>query len=260
MVRPKKEQKLIIQVKLNGEGVSPGTISILDLSAISSALQNAIAKSAAELDLSELGCPVMALTSVREGCGIFEFAFPKKLRKTLFATFLAISTGQFSEIGSEAHAELYKVSQRVLNCKFSLEIEPQPRIVPKGCFISNNHPISEPVVEYTNGTTTICVEVIRVGGAKDPTAILSFGDENLTATVGRDLAKKLAARLYETVVLSGDATWESGNPRPVKFNINAISEFQDTPIDQAFQGLADLCGDLWDDVDAVEYVRELREG
>lgn len=66
--------------------------------------------------------------------------------------------------------------------------------------------------------------------------------------------RKEPDRLTVTVILPRPKK----QPSPPPLAHEDPNRIPDCPIDEAFQRLADLCGDTWDDVNPVEYVRELR--
>jgi hypothetical protein len=75
-----------------------------------------------------------------------------------------------------------------------------------------------------SGTDQLFARVVRVGGEK-PTAKLEIGKHSGTFDVeGQDLAKKLGERLFETVKIDADVTWDSKTLEILSLKVTGLDE------------------------------------
>lgn len=110
------------------------------------------------------------------------------------------------------------------------------------------------------GGTNIFGRCIEVGGNKPKAVIQLHGDQsNLLVKLTKELAKPLGRRLYEDVVIEGNAVWDAETLKLLEFEATEISTYQGGNVVTAFKELAEAAGGRWDNVDAQEYVRELRD-
>jgi hypothetical protein len=84
------------------------------------------------------------------------------------------------------------------------------------------------------------------------------GGTLLYPRLSQAVAKDLAQRLYEDVVLEGRATWRTDTWEVVDFRVDSVSPFRTAPPHEAFEALAEVAEGRWDEEDAVEYVHCLR--
>lgn len=122
----------------------------------------------------------------------------------------------------------------------------------------------QPPVTTVSGRTTRIVKCHRAGGKSRPRVLIEIegrgqGDA-LFEDVDEDIARYLGARLYQRVVVEGDATWDIATGEILSFRpVRVLDVILDNPV-ESFRVLAEAARGRWDDVDAVEYVRALREG
>jgi hypothetical protein len=89
---------------------------------------------------------------------------------------------------------------------------------------------------------------------KEETITVSFPQEQ------QEMIKHLARHLYEVVGLEGYATWTTTDWKITNFQVQRILPFKPTSPDKAFSSLAEAAAGRWNDVDAEDYVRNLRSG
>jgi hypothetical protein len=80
----------------------------------------------------------------------------------------------------------------------------------------------------------------------------------LFVDVTEEVAKELGRRLYEEVSLEGTGVWQVQDWKLVEFRVTAISGFRRVDPELAFHELAASAKGRWDEVDAIEYVRQVR--
>jgi hypothetical protein len=72
------------------------------------------------------------------------------------------------------------------------------------------------------------------------------------------LVKELGDRLYETVALEGEAVWDPESWEITEFRAVRVLPYRSGDVMAAFRELATVSANVWDGVDADEYVRKSR--
>lgn len=109
-------------------------------------------------------------------------------------------------------------------------------------------------------TTTIYGKCMRVGGQRPPTAEIRTEESGVVIArlSSTKLASSLASRLYDRVALEGKARWVLPEFQMSEFEATDLLPYVDRGLEHAFAQLRDLVGDAWDEMDAADYVADLR--
>lgn len=117
------------------------------------------------------------------------------------------------------------------------------------------------------GMTVLYGECTRVGGVSKRTARIKLANGDFITVRLRtaSLAKEIGKRLYQTIGLKGEATWNQGDNAMVEFMADALTGYTDRDVSgqrrttvEAFKALAAAAGRRWEGVDPEEFVREQR--
>ena len=81
----------------------------------------------------------------------------------------------------------------------------------------------------------------------------------LYVQVVENVARELGKRLYDQVVLGGEAIWDAKDGELQEFKVKEVSSFRGVPIDIAFKELALASKGRWENVDAESFVKRMRE-
>jgi hypothetical protein len=109
------------------------------------------------------------------------------------------------------------------------------------------------------GTTTIQALCLRVGGVQPKAELrLPNREKLLHAELTAEVARQLAQRLYEEVILEGRATWNVDPWEVEAFRVNRVTTYRKTDAVLAFKELSEAARGSWDEVDALSYVHGLR--
>lgn len=111
------------------------------------------------------------------------------------------------------------------------------------------------------GETVLYGEVVRVGGETPRVRIRTMSGSFVNCTVSAEIAKKIAGRLYTEVGLRGDAVWNPDTLGMEKFHIHSLTDYSETPIDEAFKELRENFGHIYDKIPDIEnLMTEIRRG
>lgn len=252
--------RLCFQIKITGP--QPDQVSVRTLAEVLTGIDATIAEVVKSSGLAvPPDGPTLSLVDVDEGSDVLTFSILDDVAPAVSTISGAISRGAYSDLPRAAHKELFEVAQRVLGSGWGLEILGNPEAGIPPSRISPDRGVSPPPdPDVVRGTSTLLARCLRVGGATTPKAEVRVvqGGRALNLTVSESLAKQLGGRLYEEVLLQGEAVWELPSWRLVDFKVSEILDFDRTSPAEAFQELSKKAGDAWDEVDALEFVRQQR--
>lgn len=248
-----------VHVSITGAEVSPEQVPIKDLVGILTRLDRAISTYAAakRIDLPE-GTSV-SLVDIKPGSECLVFSVPEPLIGVVANISTAVGQRQFGDLPEETYGELYALSQAVSARGWDLEIREDQEHGIQPARFGAGEPLGAPhAPTFVKGTTTVYGRCLRVGGVQPKAEVRLPNGKLMHVDLSEEVAKELAARLYEEVVLEGTATWETSTWEIQDFRVNQVTRFQKTDPVLAFKELAEASGDAWDGVDAVDFVRGLR--
>lgn len=114
---------------------------------------------------------------------------------------------------------------------------------------------------YVRGETVLYGKVERVGGVEPKVRVRLSEHEAVSCHLSEELAKDLGKRLYSTVGLQGQATWDAKDLSIIYFRVDEVVSFQNVGASQGLSELRDAVAGAYDDVpDVVGFVREIRGG
>jgi hypothetical protein len=251
--------RLTFQIKIHGP--RPDGVSAQFLADTLIRLEESLAAVARENGGDEQAGPILSLVGITDGSDLLTFSIPKEGLPTVAAISQAIANQDFGALPRETHEAIWKISEKVVGAGWGFEFLENKGLGIMPAQVSENLRVSSPPkpVEVL-GHTSILARCLRVGGATKPRAELRVvqGGSLLHVGVTEAVAKSLGKRLYEEVILHGQARWNAGTRELVDFRIEKVEEFARTDPQAAFDELARKAGDVLDDVDAEGFVRSIR--
>jgi hypothetical protein len=112
-----------------------------------------------------------------------------------------------------------------------------------------------------SGETTLYGKVERAGGATAARVLLRIPERHalLPCDADEQIARELGARMYEWVMVSGDATWNAKDLSLRSFRIRRVDPFdQKTSLVQAFDELRAAVGPAWEGTEVLYRLSEER--
>jgi hypothetical protein len=174
----------------------------------------------------------------------------------------AIASRDYHTIPRDAQKALHDMSQRIIKRNWIFTVDGGTSFAERAV-ISQDNQVPEPLPPaLVEGTTIVYGQCIRAGGLNPPRADIRLdrGGAMLRIIVDRQMAKALAARLYEDVGIEGLATWETDHWTITKFVATGLTAYQETDPVEAFERLSDATRGRWDNVSALKHVDSLRSG
>jgi hypothetical protein len=173
----------------------------------------------------------------------------------------ALSTRKFDSLPRAAHEALYRVAQFVTKRRWGLRFPSDKKLGVRPVEVVRPDHVPAPETRSSlMGGTTVLARCLRVGGATRPKAELRLvGGKLLHVEVSEGVARELGKRLYDEVVLSGDAVWDAHSGELREFKVQSVSTFRKVPVTDAFAELARAARGRLDELDAESYVKGLRE-
>jgi hypothetical protein len=195
--------------------------------------------------------------------GSIGFEFPPNLAElTLHATrriTTSIADNNFGILPSATLHSLRKLSaftrRHQCNAEFFTQngqLEPLATLTPE-TQIPNVYPLS--------GETSIYGEITCVGGAEPKIQFKTLDNQVIYCTASKATTKKAGTKLYTIVKLYGQAEWNSETFVIENFHVIDISDYERIPSSEAFEELANLIGDSFDQIEDVDhFISEIRYG
>lgn len=264
------ERDAVLVVRLTGESVSPDSVSLSALTRLFGSLDRAVAsllpvlsegESEVEEDDERRG-GALSLVGVRKGSaayylGPLRLKFRPQVLDACLATGTAVKNHDFSNLPNPAIENLRQARDVLRQFRWNARLVVRAE-KPLSALMTPETSIPEH--PRMRGQTILYGMVERVGGTR-PKVWLRLGNgKRLPCKTTQDIARRLGARLYAWVGLSGTAVWDTKDLSLLEFRVEAITEYVDTPVSDAFWELAEVAGSCFDGVDPVRFVRELRDG
>lgn len=251
-----------VEILLTGEGMSPGKVRSKEIAEVIDSVEEMIASMVIH-DHPELKKEsiIIGLKSIRPGSIGLEFS-PNLIELTLPATrriTKSITENDFGALPSNAINSLRKLSAFTRRYKCNAEFFTQNGSLEALAIITPETKI--PDIYPLSGETTIYGEITRVGGAEPKIQFKTLDNKIIYCSTSREIAKKAGVKLYTKVGLYGLAEWNSESFEIENFNVIDISDYEEVPLSEAFDELANLIGDSFDSIkDVGVFVSEIRYG
>lgn len=246
-----------VELRIRGAHLHPETLKASDLAQILLCLEKAIAVTADVRPTDDEPEPVVvSLTAIRDGSADLGLTVSPAAWGAVVTVSRSISDRQFERLPRTAQARLADLSRLLVSRGWEGEFT--GRSLPRAT-ISASNPIPEPPPSRLRGTTTLVGQCVRVGGVQPGVLIRpARGGKLVTAQAPRELVKELGDRLYETVALEGEAVWDPESWEITEFRAVRVLPYRSGDVMAAFRELATVSANVWDGVDADEYVRKSR--
>lgn len=252
-----------ISIRVFGEGLSPEKVSIPDLIEILGHVQGFIRTYTAAEGI-DVGDEVLAsLVGIRPGSEYLDFAIHPRGVPAVVAVAGAIAEVDLTPLPPATRGHVTDLNKWSAKRNWDIEILAAPEVGIPQAWLRHDSPFTIPSVQPIKGTTTLIGRCMRIGGV-DPKIDIRPVDGgrllHLTATEAQ--AQQLASRLYDVVALEVEAAWdrETMDPLESEYRVTRVLPYSGTDPVIAFDRLASLANGCWDDVDASDYVRKVREG
>jgi hypothetical protein len=203
----------------------------------------------------------ISLVDVVEGSDGLVFEVQAQAATAVGRLSRALRSRSYGDLPSASHTALYRINQFTAKRKWGIRIRAKKSVGVEPVEVIEPNHVDPPAQRRTiSGSTSLLARCLRVGGATTPTAELRLPNKRLLyVQVLESVARELGKRLYDQVVLSGEAVWDARDGELREFKVKEVSSFQDVPVDIAFKELASKARGRWDDVDAESYVKKIRE-
>ena len=250
-----------VEVVISGAEVSPERVALLDLVDVLARIDKLISSYTVAAKGELPAGSVLSLIDIESGSENLVFSVAESLLPAWVEISRAVEEKSLAGLPNETHKELWSLSQSLERRGWGLEIRKDTKLGISRALIgvaTDLAPPDEPVL--IRGTTSLHGRCLRVGGATRHKAEIRLATNNkiLNAELSEDTAKELATRLYEEVVLEGQATWNAKTWEIVDFLVSAVTHYRAREPTNAFDELAKAAEGRWEGVDATEFIDGLR--
>jgi len=248
-----------ITIKLTGEGISPEKVSAVDLAESIASFERAlipiIQKNEPNTSL-DADSVIISLINISKGSVALAFHSDLPSIKPAFTEISSAiatnDTGILPDASRESLKNIRKLTKkRNFNVEFCLGDSILAKITPLTKIVESEN-------IYVEGETTLYGTIKRVGG-EEPTVLIQLIDGNrLICKISKKLATKFGNLLYTQVGLIGIAKWNIADHSIEEFKITEITDYQKTPLPEAFSLLSREIGYYYKDVDPIDFVSKFR--
>ena len=235
-------------------GPKPQDVAFDDLAEFVQALEKAIAATLGTVEERDVA---LRLVGISEGSDRLTLAVARKAVPSVAQISARVRSAEYSALPRRAHAALSDMSRVVARRNWGFRFVRNQRLQIVKAEVPADQGIPPPKVEAIRGATTILARCMRVGGV-EPRAELRLPNRESLLHVGITESQAKQLRVYEDVVLAGQATWDPATWEIVEFAVTGVTPYEATPVDVSFRELARSAGDTWSKVDADAFVKEQR--
>jgi hypothetical protein len=237
-------------------GPNPADVAFADLAEFVTALQRAVA---ATQGVADETTATLRLVKIEEGSDRLTLAVRREFVASVSTLSARVRDANYAALPRRAHTALSEMSKVVQRKRWGFRFVRDERLNIAAAEVAVDREIPAPKREAIKGATTILARCMRVGGV-EPRVELRLPNRQalLNVDITETLAIQLGSRVYQDVVLAGEATWDPHTWEITEFSVTSISPYESMPLDVSFRELAHAAGRTWDNVDAQVFVREQR--
>jgi hypothetical protein len=249
------------RLRIDIVGPRPSEVDIEDLATILDDLKKAVAGCLlANKDAPEPAARI-SLVDVVEGSDGLVFEVQPQAAAAISTLSRALRSRSYGDLPSASHSALYRINQFTAKRAWGIRIRAKKSVGVEPVEVIEPDHVDPPTNRRTlSGSTNLLGRCLRVGGATTPRAELRLTNERLLyVEVTENVARELGKRLYDQVVLGGEAVWDAKDGELQEFKVKEVTTFRAVPVNIAFKELASASRGRWDNVDAESFVKRVRE-
>lgn len=254
--------KFRFEVHVTGEGVSPENVQVRAIAGFLVAVEEivlAIAKQDhPDLDLGKQGA--LKFESLKKGSLDIAYMENHSLASPSLGRFVdVVNSGDGSSLSARALKRVKEFVDLNRTNKTTTEISENSNGRKVLATITPDTTIAGPAL--ISGVTTLYGELLRIGGASGPRALMRFSNSPpLSCKVkSTELASEMGERLYETIGVRGKGEWKVGSMEIHEFRIEELTKYRQTTLTKAFESLREVAGKYYDEIEDIDaFVADLR--
>ncbi|MBN2580251.1 MAG: hypothetical protein JXB10_14775 [Pirellulales bacterium] len=236
--------------------VSPETVSAGNLAYLIGRVEKSIIETHSQ-DHPLPESALISLVAIEQGSNVLVFSIEPELIEAATTVTAAIRTNHFEPLLRSVQDNLHDIWKLTRRLNWIIQFAAREVSAVLDAMIHPDHKI--PPAPELAGVTTIYGQCIRVGGDKHATAqIRLINGKIITVKVSLPLAKKLANHLYCEVGLEGEAFWNASDFEILRFEVNKLLPYRAVSLEDSFNKLYQAGGNIWDNIDAEQFIHEIR--
>lgn len=239
-----------LRLVLEGEGVSPESIHIKDLTRILETFTKLVAVAGGSAD-------EVALVDIRSGSVDLAFRVAQETSTVMADVIAGKGADGSHSLGPDLDAAFGKFRDAVpSHAELAIEVVYGDRVERTRLEAGG----AKETPRVMRGQTTLYGLVTGVNAGGKPTARMRVIGENRIVVMPCSVenARVFGGLILRTVRVEGVASWNFDTYEMTGFEVLEVQEFSPAPLTEAVRGLAQLVGDAWADVDVPAEVARLR--
>ena len=206
--------------------------------------------------------PLISLVGVRPGHSSRLFlSAAKPAGPGITEVTRAVKTGNYELLPRAAHEHFHNAYAHLKRREYTLLFHGSRKAKIARVKLTPQNGVTKPKPLTVSGRTTIIGRCMKVGGESPTVEVRIEGRAKaLHVRVTEDIAKSVARRLYDQVVIEGEAVWRPDDWYLEEMQATSVTDYKPLPLPLAFERLAEASKGRWEGVDASDFVHGLREG
>jgi hypothetical protein len=249
-----------LQVRFSGNDLKPSDVHANDLADIIRAWSALITESTKQRSSAAVADDLrVSVVSVQPGSLILlaDTSYPSYAHDA-YSQALGLAQAQRYELLSHGEREQLKAFIR-FDRKYRCESELLSAAIQPELLLRLSADIEIPPPPVMQGITTIYGTVQHVGGKEPNAHVLTLSGASVRCVGTRSQIQQLGRQLYTLVGLEGTARINVETLEIESFTITEILPYRETPFMEALDTLRDMTQGSFDTIDALEFIRSLRE-
>lgn len=244
-----KHEDSILKLRFAGNGVSPSSFTAKELGELLIELQkgmSALVDSFGDPEWSESDHLLSLLEIKDESNGLhFSSDYPQAGR--LYHQFTqAVNNKNLYGLPRESFSGLKLISKLTRNKNCNAEISFHLENKKEFAVLTPDDTLIIPEDFYLKDTKEFYGEITRIGGTEPRVRFKTFDGKTLNGDVSKELAKKIADKLYQTVKITAEVMWMNYSSE-MKIKVKSVEDFKVQKNSDLFKNLRSSLGEYAND-------------
>lgn len=256
----KKKQRNIeqIELKFQGENISPESFSLSEIGKILQTIEQLIVPIAANTSKKDFSLKLKSMQPGSLSLALSSSSEPI-FKKVFLIIFDAIRRNDLTKIPYNSVQKLDELYRIIKTRKAFLSVFSKSGKSKLLGEINLKDEVNFSGYDNLRGATTVYGKVMWVGGKTPSVTIEIDTGHSFTCESPDSFLKFFTDNLYKNVILHGIAIWEPSTYHVKDFLIESVEPHNLRPIDEVLEEMREKFGKYYNDIDPEKYIKEMRK-
>lgn len=241
-----KSDSSILKLRFVGEGISPSSFTTKELGELLIELQkgmSAFADSFGDSDWSDNDHLLSLIEIKNQSNGLYFSSNYPHAKQAYHLITEAANNMSLYNLPRESFTGIKMISKLAKNKKCNAEISFSSGMNQEYAVITPDDNFILPEEIYLKDTKEFYGEITRIGGAEPRVRFKTFDGKTVNGDISKELAIKIAGKLYQTVKITADVKWVH-NSSEMEIKVTSVEDFQVRKNVELFENLRQSLGDF----------------